>query len=63
MHRREHDHWRAMHRPLAAVGSAVGEGAGLLVMGYCHSRTRERVFGGFTRELLTSCELPLFMLH
>ena len=44
--------------------SAAEAGADLLVMGaYSHSRTRELVFGGFTRELLVACELPLLMLH
>ncbi|HYM18106.1 MAG TPA: universal stress protein [Micropepsaceae bacterium] len=44
--------------------SAAEAGADLLVMGaYSHSRTRELVFGGFTRELLMRCDLPLLMLH
>jgi nucleotide-binding universal stress UspA family protein len=48
----------------ALVRSAVAEGADLLVMGaYSHGRTRELVFGGFTRELLKSCDLPLLLLH
>ena len=52
------------HASRALVGSAAEQGADLLVMGaYSHSRTRELVFGGFTRELLLSCDLPLLMLH
>jgi nucleotide-binding universal stress UspA family protein len=39
-------------------------GAGLLVAGaYSHGRMRELVFGGFTRTVLDSCELPIFLLH
>ena len=38
--------------------------AGVLVMGgYGHSRTREFVFGGFTRRVLHSAPLPVFMCH
>jgi nucleotide-binding universal stress UspA family protein len=48
----------------ALARAAASEGADLIVMGaYSHSRTRELVFGGFTRELLTNCDLPLLMLH
>jgi nucleotide-binding universal stress UspA family protein len=51
--------------PSRALARAAAEGgADLLVMGaYTHSRTRELVFGGFTRELLMRCDLPLLMLH
>lgn len=39
-------------------------GADLLVTGaYSHGRMRELVFGGFTRTALSSCDLPVFMLH
>ncbi len=39
-------------------------GADLLVMGgYSHSRMREVVFGGFTRRVLKSAELPVLMAH
>lgn len=39
-------------------------GADLLVSGaYSHSRTRELVFGGFTRDLLKGCELPVLLVH
>lgn len=38
--------------------------ADLLVMGgYAHSRLRELVFGGATRELLRSANVPLLMAH
>ncbi len=38
--------------------------AGMIVMGaYGHSRFREAVFGGMTREMLESDGLPLFMAH
>ena len=40
------------------------EDADLLVSGaYGHSRVREMVFGGVTRELLTACDIPLLMVH
>jgi nucleotide-binding universal stress UspA family protein len=43
---------------------AMGVEAGLLVMGgYGHSRLREWVFGGFTRQVLTSAPLPILMSH
>lgn len=39
-------------------------GADLLVMGaYSHSRFRELVFGGFTRQVLLACDLPVLFLH
>lgn len=38
--------------------------AGLLVMGgYGHSRLREIVFGGFTRQVLTRAPMPVFLCH
>jgi len=38
--------------------------ADLIVTGaYGHSRLRERIFGGTTRELLELCDLPLMMVH
>ena len=38
--------------------------AGLLVMGaYGHSRAREFIFGGFTRSVLRSAPLPVFLCH
>ncbi len=39
-------------------------GADMLVMGaYGHSRMREFVFGGVTRDMLKDCALPLFLFH
>ena len=39
-------------------------GGDLLVMGaYGHSRARELVFGGFTRHVLTSAQIPVFLFH
>lgn len=46
------------------VEAARESGADLLVAGaYSHSRVRELVFGGFTREVLIACGLPVFLLH
>jgi nucleotide-binding universal stress UspA family protein len=43
---------------------ARGKGADLLVMGaYSHSRMRELVFGGVTRDVLKACDLAVLMLH
>lgn len=56
----------SMGRPIseALLQEAEGYGADLLVMGaYGHSRLRELVFGGATRELLEESRLPLFMAH
>jgi nucleotide-binding universal stress UspA family protein len=53
---------RAISRALLDEAQRVG--ADLLVMGaYAHSRLREMVFGGATRELLESAHLPLLMAH
>lgn len=39
-------------------------GADLLVMGaYGHSRLREALFGGATRDMLESCPLPMLIAH
>ncbi len=39
-------------------------GADLLVMGaYGHSRLREALFGGATREMLEQCPVPMLMAH
>jgi nucleotide-binding universal stress UspA family protein len=52
-----------------SVSSAILEeahslGADLIVMGgYAHSRLRELVFGGATRELLRTATVPLLMAH
>ena len=38
--------------------------ADLLVMGaYGHSRMREFMFGGVTRDLLSACAIPILMMH
>jgi nucleotide-binding universal stress UspA family protein len=38
--------------------------ADLLVMGgYGHSRVREFVFGGVTRDILADCAIPVFMVR
>lgn len=56
-------------RPRGDVGkallSAAGKaGADLLVMGaYSHSRVREMILGGVTREVLTNADLPVLMAH
>jgi nucleotide-binding universal stress UspA family protein len=43
---------------------AAGLGADLLVMGaYTHSRLREMVFGGATRDLLRAASVPILMAH
>jgi nucleotide-binding universal stress UspA family protein len=53
----------------AAIGSALLEHcrllqADLLVMGaYGHSRLREMILGGATREILANAELPVLMIH
>lgn len=48
----------------ALCTAAVAEGADLMVMGaYAHSRLREMVFGGATRDLLESAPVPLLMAH
>lgn len=39
-------------------------GAGAIIMGaYGHSRLRETLFGGVTRDLLNNCDVPLIMAH
>lgn len=39
-------------------------GASMLVMGaYHHSRTRELVFGGATRQIITHVEMPVLLAH
>jgi nucleotide-binding universal stress UspA family protein len=49
---------------LAILEEATVLGADLVVMGgYAHSRLRELVFGGATRELLRSATVPLLMAH
>jgi nucleotide-binding universal stress UspA family protein len=42
----------------------IDTGSDLLVMGaYGHSRLREALFGGATREMLEMCPVPLLMAH
>lgn len=49
---------------LAILEEAGALGADLVVMGgYAHSRLRELVFGGATRELLRAANVPLLMAH
>lgn len=49
---------------LAILEEAKTLDADLVVMGgYSHSRLRELVFGGATRELLRSADVPLLMAH
>ncbi|MGQ0533976.1 MAG: universal stress protein [Caulobacteraceae bacterium] len=49
---------------LAIMEEAQALGADLVVMGgYAHSRLRELVFGGATRELLRTATVPLLMAH
>lgn len=48
----------------ALVDDAMAFGADVLVLGaYGHSRAREFMFGGVTRELLAGSSLPLFLAH
>jgi nucleotide-binding universal stress UspA family protein len=49
---------------LAILEEAMTLNADLVVMGgYAHSRLRELVFGGATRELLRTASVPLLMAH
>jgi nucleotide-binding universal stress UspA family protein len=60
-----HD-WPAKgRRTSVALLHAVAElDAGYLVMGaYGHSRLRETVLGGVTRELIQSTTVPLLLAH
>lgn len=48
----------------ALLDAAVDIGADMLVIGaYGHSRARELLFGGVTRELLAGSTVPLLMAH
>jgi nucleotide-binding universal stress UspA family protein len=48
----------------ALQAAALGEDAGLMVMGaYGHSRLREFIMGGATTSVLRSPKLPIFMSH
>ncbi len=62
----------AMHRFVVgrrAIGDALQEeakarGGDLLIMGaYTHSRLREMVLGGATREILAAASLPVLLAH
>lgn len=53
-------------RPVAEtlLAETRAMGAGLLVMGgYHHSRTREVVFGGTTRQIISHVEVPVLLAH
>jgi nucleotide-binding universal stress UspA family protein len=46
------------------LDQALGIRANLLVMGaYGHSRMKEFVLGGATKEILNTTRIPLFMSH
>jgi nucleotide-binding universal stress UspA family protein len=46
------------------LAAAHAADADMLVMGgYGHSRTREIIFGGFTRRILSNADLPVLMAH
>lgn len=46
------------------LAAAAEAGADMMVMGsYTHSRLRELVFGGVTREVLAAAEMPVIMAH
>lgn len=48
----------------SVIQAAYDWGADLLIAGaYSHSRFRELVFGGFTRQVLQACDLPVLLLH
>lgn len=50
--------------PEMILDHARESGAGLLIMGaYGHSRLRELVLGGVTRQILIDAELPVLMAH
>ncbi|MDH3230680.1 MAG: universal stress protein [Alphaproteobacteria bacterium] len=46
------------------LATATKAGADMMVMGaYTHSRLRELVFGGVTREVLAAADMPVIMAH
>lgn len=58
--------WPAKGRrtSVALLHAAVELAAGCLVMGaYGHSRLRETVLGGVTRELIAGADIPLLLAH
>jgi nucleotide-binding universal stress UspA family protein len=59
-----HEHHRAGRDAAETLLAAAARNAGLLVMGgYGHSRLREWVFGGFTRQVLEEAPLPVLLAH
>ena len=52
------------HGPAETLLAAAREQAALLVIsGYGHSRLREWIFGGFTRQVLRKAEMPVLIAH
>ena len=48
----------------ALLGAAAELGAHFIVAGaYGHSRFRETIFGGVTRDLIAKCKIPLLLAH
>ena len=48
----------------ALMDYAMSEGADLMVMGaYGHTRLREFIFGGATRQILQDMKMPVYMAH
>jgi nucleotide-binding universal stress UspA family protein len=59
-------HLKSADRPVGdtLLSEARGIGASLIVMGgYHHSRAREAVFGGATRQIITHVEIPVLLAH
>lgn len=60
-------HWEPSGRSSTSktiLDAAYNCDADVLVMGaYGHSRVREFVFGGVTRDILSDCALPVLMFH
>ena len=65
------EHWQQGRQILgdgaisvALLSATVEEGCGLIVMGgYGHSRLRELVLGGVTRDVLAASALPVLIAH
>ena len=57
--------WATGSPPVAEILANCAEyGPGLCVMGaYGHSRLREKLFGGVTRQMLAEAPFPLFLAH
>jgi nucleotide-binding universal stress UspA family protein len=48
----------------ALLASATADGVNLLIVGaYSRSRLRQLILGGVTEHVMTSAEMPVFMLH